>query len=134
MNKDIRWKQRFSNFERAYLFLDKAVEKGQYDKLQAAGLLQSFEFTFELGWKTLKDYLEAGGFSLATPREVIKQAFQSGLIVNGHIWIKMLNKRNQLSHCYDEKQAEEAVRMVREELFSEIAQVYETLKEKHGDK
>ena len=84
MSKDIRWKQRRQNLDRAFKFLKKAVELGTYDELQAAGLIQSLESTFELSWKTLKDYLEDGGYLVKTPREVVKQAFQDGLIEDGH--------------------------------------------------
>lgn len=91
MEKDIRWKQRFQNFEKAFIFLKKGVELGKYDDLQRAGLVQSFEFTFELAWKTLKDYLEKQGLEVPYPREVIKSAFSTHLIVDGSLWIEMLD-------------------------------------------
>jgi nucleotidyltransferase substrate binding protein (TIGR01987 family) len=128
MRKDIRWKQRFYNFEKAYLFLKKATELPALDELQAAGLIQSFEFTFELSWKTLKDYLEEMGISLKFPREVIKQAFQSDLIENGELWLEMLEKRNELTHTYNEAQTKKAVAKIRKQYFPALHQVYETLK------
>ncbi len=128
MVQDIRWKQRFQNFERAFLFLKKATQRDSYDELQEAGLVQSFEFTFELGWKTLKDYLEQMGIDAPFPREVIKQSFKTKLIEDGHTWIKMLDKRNALTHTYDEKQAKKAVDIICNEYFSPIEQVYNTLK------
>ncbi|MCB1114168.1 MAG: nucleotidyltransferase substrate binding protein [Chlamydiia bacterium] len=133
MTKDVRWKQRFQNFERAFLFLKEAVEQEKYDKLQAAGLVQSFEFTFELAWKTLKDYLAMQGEIIPFPREVLKKAFSAQLIQNGHVWIEMLDKRNQLSHTYNDAQATKAVDLIRKTYFPEIEQVYETLKDLCSD-
>jgi len=128
MKQDIRWKQRFQNFERAFLFLKKAVERTELDELQAAGLIQSFEFTFELAWKTLKDYLENMGVPLRFPREVIKHAFQTDLIVNGKLWLDMLEHRNELTHTYDEIQTKNAVAKIRDLYFPGLKQVYEALK------
>ena len=128
MKQDIRWKQRFQNFEKAFLFLKKAIEYKKLDDLQAAGLIQSFEFTFELAWKTLKDYLEEMGIPLKFPREVIKHAFQTDLIKDGHLWLEMLEKRNELTHTYDEVQTKAAVDKIRNLYFPAIQQVYETLK------
>lgn len=127
-NKDTRWKQRFENFENAYIFLKKAVEQEKYDDLQAAGLVQSFEFTFELAWKTLKDYLELQETSTQSPRDAIKAAFASNLITDGHLWIQMLDKTNELTHTYNDAQAKRAVDMIRNNYYSGIEQVYATLK------
>lgn len=128
MDKDVRWKQRFQNFERVFLFLKKAAALGAYDELQGAGLVQSFEFTFELGWKTLKDYLQAQGMDVQYPREVIKQSFSSGLIENGTLWIQMLDKRNELTHTYNQEQAKRAIASIREIYFPLLEQVYTSLK------
>ena len=126
--QDIRWKQRFENFQKAYLFLKKSVQQGTYDELQAAGLVQSFEFSFELAWKTLKDYQILMGLSLSYPREVIKEAFKAGLINEGHLWISMLDHRNELTHRYNEEQAKRAIKLIREDYFPAIEQVYQKLK------
>lgn len=72
-------------------------------RTEEAGIIQTFEFTFELGWETLKDLLEAEGYAPKTPRETIKQAFQISFITNGEMWLDALEKRNVLSHAYDEK-------------------------------
>lgn len=127
MSVDVRWKQRFENFQKAYLFLEKAVEKESYDDLQKAGLVQSFEFTFELSWKTIKDYLEAKGMPIPYPRDVLKEAFKSGLIKEGHLWIKMLEKRNELSNVYDEELAEKAIDIIRLQYFPELKKLYLSL-------
>lgn len=128
MTEDIRWKQRFENLEKAYFFLEKAVAMQVYDELQQAGLVQSFEFTFELSWKTMKDYLVAMGLSVVYPREVIKEAFKAGLLDDGHIWIQMLEKRNELTHTYNEMQARHAVEVIRTEYFPAIQQFFKSLK------
>src|ERR1700733_3230610 len=127
MTKDIRWKQRFQNFEKVFLFLKQACELSSLDELQAAGLIQSFEFTFELALKTLKDYLEEMGIPLRFPREVIKHAFQVELITDGTLWLEMLEKRNELTHTYDEKQTKKAVRTIRERYFQALTRLYEVL-------
>lgn len=125
--QDVRWKQRFEHLQKAFLFLEKGVHRQIYDELQAAGLVQAFEFTFELSWKTLKDYQNFLGTSLSYPREIIKEAFQSGIIEDGHTWISMLDQRNELR--YDEEQSKQTVVIIREKYFPAMKQVYLTLKQ-----
>ena len=128
MDQDIRWKQRFTNFEKAFLFLQAGCEQKKWTQLEEAGIVQVFEFTFELGWKTLKDYLFQKGIDSNFPRDVIKDAFQMGIIENGTVWIKMLDKRNELSHTYNEAQAKKAIHIIKDEYFPCIYQVYTYLK------
>jgi len=128
MKKDIRWKQRFQNFERAFIFFNKSCKLETYDELQGAGLVQSFEFTFELAWKTLKDYLQDQGLEVQFPREVIKHAFTAQLIEDGPLWIEMLDKRNELTHTYNLEQAKNAVQTIRNRYFSATEQVYKVMK------
>lgn len=130
MNKDIRWKQRFQNFENAYRYFEAAVEKEDYNQLEASGLVQAFEFTFELGWKTLKDYLYEMGPKTNFARDTIKESFQGNIIEDGHTWIEMLESRNELSHTYNESAAERAVKTIKEKYYPAIKQVYEFLKSK----
>ena len=132
-DKNIRWKQRFSNFEKAYFFLEKAVAQNSYTELESAGLQQAFEFTFELAWKTLKDFLEAMGVIKNFPREVIKEAFASQIIQEGYVWIEMLEKRNELSHTYDLFTANKASQQIRNTFFPAIQQLYLTLQTKKND-
>jgi nucleotidyltransferase substrate binding protein (TIGR01987 family) len=75
MNQDIRWKQRFQNYEKAYLLLERALEIVEPSDIERAGLIHFFEMAFELSWKLMKDYLEQEGFTVTSPRETIKQAF-----------------------------------------------------------
>ncbi len=128
--KDIRWKQRFQNFERAFIFFQKSCKLEVYDELQGAGLVQSFEFTFELAWKTLKDYLQNQGLEVQFPREVLKQAFAAQLIEDGALWIEMLDKRNELTHTYNQEQAKRAIHTIRNHYFGPLEQVYHMMKKR----
>lgn len=130
---DIRWKQRFSNLERAFTFLQESSNLKSLDKLQMAGLVQAFEFTFELSWKTLKDYMTAMGIDVKFPRDTIKHAFQDGLIEDGHTWLAMLDKRNEFSHTYDDAHAQLAVDTIKNEFLPALAQVFHTLKDLYQD-
>ncbi len=98
-NKDIRWKQRFQNFEKAFNQLETAVSQLEaLSDLEKEGMIQRFEYTFELAWKTLKDYLDQKNVEAKFPREVIKQAFKYEIIDNGSLWIEMLEQRNLMAH------------------------------------
>ena len=112
MNPDIRWKQRFQNFDRAFALLRQALEGGpsRLSMLEKEGVIQRFEYSFELAWKTVKDFLEAGGLVIApvTPRQVLKDAFAAKVIADGQVWIDMLDHRNLLSDTYDSAVFEEA--------------------------
>ena len=99
--KEIRWKQRYSNFNKAFSQLQNAVNRiDELDDLAKEGLVQRFEYTFELAWKTLKDYLESKGEEVKFARDVIKQSFQFELIENGELWLLMLEKRNLMSYNF----------------------------------
>lgn len=126
---DVRWRQRFQNFERAYLLLRSALEEratDTFNQLELEGLIQRFEYTFELAWKTLKDYLEHSGILL--PQITPKAAFAAKLIEDGQIWMDMLSHRNLMSHTYDCEKFEEAVAAVRARYLDAIGQVYRVLK------
>lgn len=113
LNPDIRWKQRFQNFDRAYVLLREALEHGAavLSPLEKEGVIQRFEYSFELAWKTVKDFLEADGLmsSPVTPRQVLKDAFEAKVIRDGQVWIDMLDHRNLLSHTHDIAVFEKAV-------------------------
>ena len=130
MTKDVRWKQRFQNFEKAFLFFKSAVEKESYSPIEVGGLVQAFEFTFELGWKTIKDYLYEQGIDTKFPRDTIKEGFNTQIITDGHSWIEMLEKRNELSHTYNETVAEHAIQIIKYRYYKAIEQVYQYFKNK----
>ncbi|MEY4588346.1 MAG: hypothetical protein RL497_422 [Pseudomonadota bacterium] len=109
---DIRWKQRFDNWQAAYLRLQEAVAANaqtQNNALIQMALIKGFEMTFELSWKTMKDYLAFNGIEVSLPREVIKHAFAHKIIDDGQVWIDMLDDRNLMAHTYDETRAQKAV-------------------------
>ena len=128
MADDIRWKQRFSNYEKAFKELSEAVDRGVYDKLSQAGLIQMFELTFELAWKTLKEKLESDGLRVQSPRDALKIAFQNGYVQDGRLWMKALEDRNLLAHTYDEAKSNEARDLIRNEYFRILKDLYEALK------
>ncbi len=107
--KDIRWRQRFANFERSYQLLFKYRDRGKDSELERAGIIQFFEISFELAWKLMKDYLESQQLYPKTPRETIKQAYQIDLIDEGHLWIDALEDRNRTVHTYDQEAAKKMV-------------------------
>lgn len=124
-DKSIRWKQRFQNFEKAFLQLESATIKLQsLSDLEKEGLIQRFEYTFELAWKTLKNYLESQNVEAKFPREVIKKGFQYEIIEDGEIWMDMLEKRNLMAHTYDEEIFNEAINQISTLYFSEIKKVF----------
>lgn len=122
--KDIRWKQRFTNFEKSYNLLNQYIDQPIETELERAGIIQFFEISFELSWKLMKDYLEAQGFSVKSPRETIKQAYQIGLIDDGHIWIDALSDRNLTVHTYDEELAKKMVEDIIHVYFPKLKQLY----------
>lgn len=127
MNEDIRWKQRFSNYKKATMQLTEFVEKESLNKFEIQGLIQCFEYTFELAWKTMKDYLQQEGFEVKSPRETIQTAFQIQLINDGHVWIDALNKRNLMAHTYDEGVAKEAEQLIKEKYYQAIRELLSEL-------
>ena len=108
--------------------MSSAVARGSYDKLSQAGLIQMFELTFELAWKTLKDKLEYDGLKANSPRDTLKIAFQNGTIHNGELWIEALDNRNLLAHTYDEAKSNEARDLIRGKYFSLLKELHEYLK------
>ena len=125
--KEIRWKQRFENFDKSYKLLKKYSYKPIVTELERAGIIQFFEMTFELAWKVLKDYLESEGYMVNSPRETIKQAFQIGLIDNGHVWIDALSNRNLTTHTYDEELATKMTSEILDTYLPELDKIYEKL-------
>jgi nucleotidyltransferase substrate binding protein (TIGR01987 family) len=128
MSKDIRWKQRFQNFSKALALLWEPFtrEASSLSDLEKEGIVQRFEITFELGWKTLKDYLVFNGvvFQQITPRNVIKQGFLSKVISDGQLWIDMLDRRSLLAHIYDESLLDETVSLVATKFLPALEQLF----------
>jgi nucleotidyltransferase substrate binding protein (TIGR01987 family) len=105
-NPDIRWKQRLQSFRKAFAQLSNAVEIAEtreLSELEKQGLIQAFEFTHELAWKTLKDFLESRGEAgIYGSKDATRKAFATGLIEGGETWMEMIQSRNRSSHTYNE--------------------------------
>lgn len=131
MAEEIRWHYRFRNFSRAFTLLREALE-GQVEtlsQLEREGVIQRFEYTFELAWNLLKDRLEYEGIALptVTPRQVIRQAYQARFIQDGEAWINMLTDRNLMSHTYDCEKFEAVVRKIQSQYLVILGELYERL-------
>ena len=126
--QDIRWQQRFRNYENAFLFFEQIIQKESLTEIEKAGLVHAYEFTFELAWKTMKDYLEAKDIPVKFPREVIKESFRYDLIADGETWMDMLDKRNLMTHTYDETSAKTAIMLIQNNYYSLLRDLYNILK------
>ena len=133
---DIRWKQRFGNYKKALAVLRRGLllkNERELSELERGGLIQSFEFTQELSWKVLKDYLEYQGFTgIIGSRDAYRNAFNRGLISNGDVWMDMLKARKLSSHTYDENDSLKLVRDIAElfePCFSALEKTFDTIAE-----
>ena len=133
-NSDIRWKQRFQNFSRAFNLLRLAFDERSYtelNQLEQEGAIQRFEYTWELAWKTVKDFLEYNGVSIPEPagsRNVIKEAaasFFEGAQIDGAVFIEMLETRNELSHTYDFEKFKIALEKIQSKYLPQLEKLYD---------
>lgn len=132
-----RFEQRFKDFENALEKLNEAV-KVNVDELNEEkkqiiidGILHRFEFTFELAWKTMKDYLEYNGITEknGSPRENIQLAFKQGIIEDGEKWIEIMLSRNELSHLYDEATSRKIYKSIKNEYINEFIKLKNNLQQ-----
>ncbi|WIV12029.1 nucleotidyltransferase substrate binding protein [Proteiniborus sp. MB09-C3] len=123
-HKDIRWIQRFSNYKKAFIQVKEALELMEtrnLSKLEKQGLIQAFEYTYELAWKTLRDFLESkGNTDIYGARDAVKEAFKLGIIENGEVWMQMIKNRNLTSHTYDENTADGIIMLIEDMYFAEF--------------
>src|SRR5258708_38491105 len=131
MTRDIRWKQRFVNFDKAVTLLREPIDRGieTLSNLEKEGTVQRFEIAVELAWKTIKDYMvhEGSVIDPVTPRNVIKEAFAAKILADGQVWIDILNHRNILSHTYSPATFEKAVKAVRDRYLPAIEDLHALL-------
>ena len=130
MQDDIRYKQRFENFEKSFLLLKHALDIETPSIVEKAGVIQFFETTFELSWKLMKDYLEYVGYDINSPREALKKSFSMELINDGDTWLQALIDRNLTVHTYDEATANEVYQTIKTHYFSLLSDFYTLMKEK----
>lgn len=131
----LRWKQRLQNLRKAHARLAKASTQDTYNELELAGLIQTFEFTFELTWKTLKDLLEFEGYDAASPRSVLRTALEANHLSPDQCetLLEALSKRNLLTHTYSEENVLEAQALILEKFEPAITAITQYLTEKSKD-
>lgn len=112
-DQDIRWQQRFSNYKRALAQLSRFMQKADLNDLEKQGLIQAFEYTHELAWKTLGDFLKHQGNSeIYGSKDASRAAFNLGLVEKGDVWMDMIKSRNMTSHTYNEAVTEEIIKSI----------------------
>ena len=115
---DIRWIQRFTNYKKALSQLEKFIAKGKLNELEEQGLIQAFEYTHELAWNVLRDYLrENGHIHLYGSRDATREAFKLELIQDGETWMDMINDRNRTSHTYNQATADQIANNITQRFF-----------------
>lgn len=118
LNEDIRWEQRFSNYRKALAQLGKFIDKGDLSDLEEQGLIKAFEYTYELAWKTLKNYLEYQGIiNITGARDTFRESLVANLITDGDIWMSMIISRNLTSHSYNQDTADEISGSIKESYY-----------------
>ena len=132
--QDIRWIQRLNNFSKALGQLTNFIKKGELNELEKQGLIQSFEYNYELAWNTIKDFFEAQGeTNINGSRDAFRLAFRRGLIEEGEIWMEMIGSRALTTHTYNEKTADEIVHAIKDVYYDEFVKLHmklESLKAK----
>lgn len=128
--KDVRWKQRFANYQLAMQNLKEGIEIKNPSELEKSGIIQVFEYTFELAWKTMKDFLLEVDIQVNFPRDVLKSAFSYEIIKEGDIWIDMLEKRNLMSHTYHKENAKLAYSLVKNKYYAQLNEFEKLMKTK----
>jgi nucleotidyltransferase substrate binding protein (TIGR01987 family) len=116
---DIRWQQRFANYQKAVAQLTRFMQTSDLNELEEQGLIQCFEYTHELAWKTLKDFLEnSGATNIFGSRDATREAFALGLIEDGDAWMDMIKDRNQTSHTYNLATVKAITKNITERFFN----------------
>ena len=137
-NQDIRWRQRFHNYQRAYRSIQEIYDLSQdrdLSKIEAQGLIQAFEYTHELSWKLLKDYLSFQGISgIIGSKDAVRHGFAQGLISEGQIWMDMIESRNLSSHSYDEIFAKQLTHDILHNYYPQFERLFERFKDLAKDK
>ena len=126
--QDIRWLQRFANYRKALGRLKQFIDKGTLSELEEQGLVKAFEYTYELAWNTLKDFLRHEGYvDIYGSRDTIRKAYELNLIAHGESWMDMLESRNRTSHTYNEETAKQICQAVRKEYYPRFCELEQKL-------
>ncbi len=130
-NEDVRWVQRLSHYSKALGQLRKFIVKGDLNELELQGLIQSFEYTFELAWNVIKDFFEAQGETqVFGSRDAFRMAFNRGMLEEGEVWMDMIKSRTLTTHTYNEDLANSIAELITQKYFSEFERFEKTMKEK----
>ena len=133
MEKDIRWQQRLSNYNKALAQLEEAVKLSRERKLsdlEQQGIIQAFEYTHELAWNTMKDYFEyQGDSSIKGSRDAARAAFKVEIITNGEEWMDMIRSRNKTSHTYNQETADEIFNAIVDHYYKAFKQFQQKMEE-----
>lgn len=126
---EMRWQQRLDNFSHALAHLSAACNQPSYTDLERSGLVQTFEFTFELAWKTLQDLLFYEGYGAKTPRAAIRQGFAPDYLDEEacEALLDALDKRNLLSQTYCKELALEAETLITTCYHPALVRLHSTL-------
>ncbi|KAF5429106.1 Nucleotidyltransferase substrate binding protein like [Candidatus Methanomarinus sp.] len=126
---DIRWVQRFDNYQRALAQLTKFIDKGELNELEEQGLIQAFEYTHELAWNVLRDYLrEQGNPNIHGSRDATREAFKLELIRDGDSWMDMIIDRNRTSHTYNQETAQAIANNITGRFFTLFVMLQEKMR------
>ena len=136
--KDIRWEQRFSNYNKALKKLSEAIgyvknkpKEEVLDEILKEGIIQRFKYTHELAWNVMKDFLlEIGDVTLFGSKDATREAFKTELIKDGDVWMEMIKSRNKTSHTYNEEIAQEIYLRILNEYHSAFIQFQEVMEGK----
>lgn len=132
MNNEVRWKQRFQNFTKAFNTFNRMIDRYDAtpdDEAVQMALVQSFEFTLEMSWNTMKDYLENEGYTeIGNSKQAVRVAFQAGLIAEPEQWMEAVKKRNLSTHTYNPEVLEETVVFIRNIFHPLVRDVFFELK------
>lgn len=128
--EDIRWIQRFANYNKALQQLSKFIEKGELNEFEKQGIIQCFEYNYELAWNTIKDFYESQGeINIQGSRDAIRLAFDRGLIKDGEAWMEMVKSRTLTVHTYNEDTAEEISNAIFNSYYHEFIKLQKKFKE-----
>ena len=127
-SKDIRWQQRFSNYNKALNQLKKFIDKKELNELEEQGLIKAFEYTYELAWNVIKGFYEEQGEQLIQgSKDAFRLAFQRGLIQDGKSWMEMVENRKLTVHTYDDETDDEIANLIKTQYFKNFIDLHGSL-------